>query len=215
MMWVGAAGGGSPNGIFMFGGQAPDSTGYTAPAPPRKVADVKDGTSNTIAFGEWRLGDYDESRLSVQDVISHVPPPNGISDTWGDPRLNMPLGAQSFQSWLTTCAGLAKTSTSNGADNWKYNMSYLGKNWSQGMFGYTLGNTLLAPGSPYPNCRMCTWDGDWDCPGMYGMSSFHPGGGNVAMGDGSVRFLKSSTAMQIVWAIGSRDQGEVVSSDSY
>ena len=59
-------------------------------------------------------------------------------------------------------------------------MSYLGQAWNQGMFGWTLGNTLLAPNPPYPNCRMCAWDGDWDCPGMYGLSSFHPGGGNVA-----------------------------------
>jgi prepilin-type processing-associated H-X9-DG protein len=50
---------------------------------------------------------------------------------------------------------------------------------------------------------------------MYGLSSYHPGGGNVAMGDGSVRFLKSSTAMQTVWALGSRAQNDIVSSDSY
>ena len=79
---------------------------------------------------------------------------------------------------------------------WQYNMSYLGLSWDQGMFGYTLGNTFLAPNPQYPNCRTCTWNGDWDCPGMYGLTSYHPGGGNVAMADGSVRFLKSSTAMQ-------------------
>jgi prepilin-type processing-associated H-X9-DG protein len=50
---------------------------------------------------------------------------------------------------------------------------------------------------------------------MYGLSSFHPGGGNVGMADGSVRFLKSSTAMQIVWSLGSRNGGEAVSSDAY
>ena len=85
-------------------------------------------------------------------------------------------------------------------------MSYLGQAWNQGMFGWTLGNTLLAPNSPYPNCRMCSWDGDWDCPGMYGLSSYHPGGGNVAFADGSVRFLKTSTATFVVWALGSRAQ---------
>ena len=84
-------------------------------------------------------------------------------------------------------------------------MSYLGLSWDQGMFGYTLGNTLLAPNPQYPNCRTCTWIGDWDCPGMYGLSSYHPGGGNIAMADGSVRFLKSSTAMQI--GVGPGHQG--------
>ena len=57
--------------------------------------------------------------------------------------------------------------------------------------------------------------GDWDCPGMYGMSSYHPGGGNVTFADGSVRFLKSSTAMQTVWALGSRAQNQIISADQY
>jgi hypothetical protein len=35
------------------------------------------------------------------------------------------------------------------------------------------------------------------------------------MADGSVRFLKSSTSMNIVWGLGSRNGGEVISSDSY
>ena len=74
---------------------------------------------------------------------------------------------------------------------------------------------LLAPNPNIPNCRTCSWFGDWDCPGMYGLSSFHPGGGNVAMADGSVRFLKSSTAMNVVWGLGSKAGGEILSSDQY
>jgi prepilin-type processing-associated H-X9-DG protein len=116
---------------------------------------------------------------------------------------------------MNICAGLAPASTKQGGNGWEYNMSYLGQAWNQGMFGWTLGNTLLPPNAPYPNCRMCSWDGDWDCPGRYGMSSYHPGGGNVAFADGSVRFLKTSTANQVVWALGSRDQGEIITSDSY
>ncbi len=83
------------------------------------------------------------------------------------------------------------------------------------MFGYSLGNTLLAPNPNIPNCRTCSWNGDLDCPGMYGMSSFHPGGANIAMADGSVRYLKSSTAMNIVWGLGSKAGGEIISSDQY
>ena len=45
--------------------------------------------------------------------------------------------------------------------------------------------------------------------------SLHSGGANFLMADGSVHFLKSSTAMQTVWALGSRAQGEVLSSDAY
>ena len=83
------------------------------------------------------------------------------------------------------------------------------------MFGWSLGNTLLAPNPNYPNCRTCSWDGDWDCEGMYGLSSFHAGGGNVAMADGSVRFIKSTTNMTVMWALGSREYGEAISADSY
>jgi prepilin-type processing-associated H-X9-DG protein len=50
---------------------------------------------------------------------------------------------------------------------------------------------------------------------MFTLSSYHPGGCNVLMCDGSVRFLKDSTNLSTIWAIGSRDQGEVVSADSY
>jgi prepilin-type processing-associated H-X9-DG protein len=207
--WVGAAGSAAPNGIFMYGG----GKGFEQ-ASARGIRDVTDGTSNTIAFGEWRTGDFDESRLSIpQDVISHVPW-TGSDGDWGA-SANMPTGQVAFQQWLQNCAGSAPSSITHGDTNWEYNMSYLGSSWNQGMFGYTLGNTLLPPNPQYPNCRTATWDGDWDSPGMWGLSSFHPGGANVAFADGSVRFLKNSTAMQTVWALGSRDRGEVLSADSY
>ena len=315
--WVGNSN--RVNGIFMFGGGADANGRPDTTAPPIGVRDVRDGTSNTIAFGEWRMGDFDNDKLSVpqdvinpvpypadtwgpqavmpagapafqqwlnlcagsapgsithgstnweynqsylgrhwsqgmfgwtlgntllapnpnypncrtcawlgdfdckklsipQDVISHGPgdPPGITCDGWGDPKMNMPAGAAGFLQWINTCAGLAPGSiVGHGTLNWEYNMSYLGIDWNQGMFGWTLGNTLLAPNPSYPNCRMCSWDGDWDCPGMYGLSSYHPGGGNVAFADGSVHFLKSSTAMQVVWALGSRAQDEVLSSDQY
>jgi prepilin-type processing-associated H-X9-DG protein len=83
------------------------------------------------------------------------------------------------------------------------------------MYGWTMGNTLLPPNPRFPNCRTCTWQGDLDCPGMYGMSSFHAGGGNILMADGSVRFLKSTVQPVIVWSLGTRDGGEIVSSDQY
>ena len=50
---------------------------------------------------------------------------------------------------------------------------------------------------------------------MYNLSSYHPGGANVALADGSVRFLKSSTNMFTIWALGSKAGGEVISSDSF
>ena len=44
--------------------------------------------------------------------------------------------------------------------------------------------------------------------------SNHPGGVNVAFADGSVHFIKNSVAPNTWWALGSRNLGEVISSDS-
>jgi len=205
---------GNPTGLFQADFDPRLMGAWASQTQPISIRDISDGTSNTIAFGEWRTGDFNCQKLSIpQDVISNP----GGSLTWPVPTSTAPFVGASltqFTGWLNNCAAFAPQSiTSN--PQWEYNMSYLGLSWDQGMFGYSLGNTLLAPNPNYPNCRTCTWNGDWDCPGMYGLSSFHPGGGNIAMADGSVRFLKSSTSMNIVWALGSRNGGEVVSSDSY
>ena len=45
--------------------------------------------------------------------------------------------------------------------------------------------------------------------------SKHPGGVNVGMCDGSVRFIKNSVNINTFQAIASTKGGEVVSSDSY
>jgi prepilin-type processing-associated H-X9-DG protein len=205
----------NPKGLFgadmdpTIGGTATSS--WITPTAAIGIADISDGTSNTIAFGEWRTGDFNCQVLTIpQDVVNPVPWPSGLST-------NAPYSGQAlttFMAWLNTCASIAPQ-TIVKTPQWQFNMSYLGLSWDQGMFGYTLGNTFLAPNPPYPNCRTCTWNGDWDCPGMYGLSSYHPGGGNIAMADGSVRFIKSSTAMQTVWALGTRAGGEIVSADSY
>ncbi len=47
------------------------------------------------------------------------------------------------------------------------------------------------------------------------MYSLHPGGGNVLMGDGSVRFIKQSINLLTWAAMSSRSNGEVFSADAY
>ena len=45
--------------------------------------------------------------------------------------------------------------------------------------------------------------------------SWHPGGVNVTMGDGSVKFIKDSINIKTWMSLGTKSNGEVISSDSY
>jgi prepilin-type N-terminal cleavage/methylation domain-containing protein/prepilin-type processing-associated H-X9-DG protein len=187
--------------------------------------DVQDGTSNTIAFSEWRTGDCDSMKLSIQDVINvGLLTGQGKIAGFGDwnntgNASSMPgAGMANFTTFLNACAGAARGSLGPGSNKnpgWGTNKSYIGREWAQGMLGHNLGTTLLPPNSQYPNCGLQTWGGDFDGPNMINPSSYHPGGANVAFADGSVRFLKSSTNWNTMWSLGSKDGGEVVSSDSY
>ena len=73
---------------------------------------------------------------------------------------------------------------------------------------------LVAPNSKYPNCS-AGGANTLQAAGMFNMASAHPGGANILLGDGSVKFLKDSTSNTVVWALGSRAQDEIISSDSY
>jgi prepilin-type N-terminal cleavage/methylation domain-containing protein/prepilin-type processing-associated H-X9-DG protein len=201
----------NPPGIF---GICTPANGNDVSSPAiqgtRAIRDIQDGTSNTIAFGEWKMGDFNVNKLSIQDGIN-IPSP-GFAGGWNSNLTGiMPdAGMTSFQTFLNACAGAAKGSVGS----WRTNKSRIGYTWIQGMFGNAFGNTLLPPNPPYPNCQVEPWGGDMDAPGIWGLSSYHPGGANIAMADGSVRFLKSTTAWPVIWALGSRAGGEVISSDS-
>jgi prepilin-type processing-associated H-X9-DG protein/prepilin-type N-terminal cleavage/methylation domain-containing protein len=183
---------------------------------PISMQDIQDGTSNTIAFCEWRMGDMDPNKLSMpQDVVHLRSPVRGIGE-WNHPNNNMPTGAMGpaptpFDEFLQQCAGALLP----GLGNDQTNKRGVGRGWAMSCLGWTLGNTLLPPNPQYPNCQIMSWDGDYDSPGMFGMSSYHPGGANVAFADGSVRFIKNSANRTIIWGLGSRAGGEVLSSDAF
>jgi prepilin-type N-terminal cleavage/methylation domain-containing protein/prepilin-type processing-associated H-X9-DG protein len=191
---------GPPNGVFSYAG----ISGGNLP-----LSSVTDGTSNTVAFGEWKIGDGNSAQLTVASDVSYTGAyPAGITRNTVSMALNASTLA-AFNTWLTLCSkDLPGTATDT-------NSSTVGENWAFAIFGNTMGNLLVPPNSQYPNCSVAASGGALQNPGMFRLSSFHPGGANVTMCDGSVKFLKDSTNIQIVWALGSYGQGEVVSSDSY
>ena len=75
--------------------------------------------------------------------------------------------------------------------------------------------TVAKPNHVWNACRV-------GCPGcgldgahIQNASSLHAGGVNATMGDGSVRFIKDSIALNVWWALGTRAGGEALSSDAY
>ncbi len=191
--------GGPPNGVFAYQGSAIG------------VRDVRDGTSNTIAFGEFVIGDFNTGKTSASDVADAPgTAPSGI--TRNSQSMNMPFGATAgganVTSWLASCKGALSTGSTQ--------KSFVGDSWALGIMGRGMGNLVMPPNPNVPYCLDYTGQGDFDsAPIVIGLSSYHSGGANVGMSDGSVRFLKDSISMQTIWSLGSRDQGEVVSADAY
>ena len=72
-------------------------------------------------------------------------------------------------------------------------------------------NTLTCDTSPTNHAGGGTGGGQTSAP----PTSNHSGGVNMAMADGSVRFIKDNINLQTWWALGTRAMGEVISSDSY
>ena len=85
--------------------------------------------------------------------------------------------------------------------------------------GFTLFNTIVPPTSTQYTVRLVRTrrreltnasDGQYQ-----NANSNHPGGANFLFADGSVHFLKSSISIKTYWALGTKANGEVISSDSY
>jgi prepilin-type N-terminal cleavage/methylation domain-containing protein/prepilin-type processing-associated H-X9-DG protein len=182
----------------------PESTGLFAADRAYGLQTVTDGTSNTIAFSE---------ALIATDTL-WIPWRGGISENGGgqnfllDARTNLPA--------LTADLQLCTTFWNNKQHPAGVNDK--GFRWAMGGRGITSFNTIVTP-----NSRLYQWSGcRLDCePCGFGFGQYqnatsqHPGGVNVGMGDGSVRFIKDSVDQKTWWALGTRNGAEVTSADSY
>ncbi len=202
---------GKTNGIF----QVYDGNTHTSSVT---LAQLTDGTSNTIAFGEALVGDFAKLNNYAGNGMTGVSPYDGLADFLYPSQANLPQVMKALQDcnawWRGTeiLAGCAAGNCNSGLKQ------YGGQLWALGERGYTLFNTVVPPNSTEYPWRICgrTCAGcSPEATNFLNANSNHPGGSNFAFADGSVRFVKSSVNMQTYWALGTRDGGEVVSSDQY
>ncbi|MDR3621984.1 MAG: DUF1559 domain-containing protein [Paludisphaera borealis] len=179
---------------------------FTPQAKEVKISDLTDGTSNTISHVEALTTTSTQPKARFRGGVSGL----GLtSDTTvlPDARMNLPAIIQAAQ----TCQQ-AYVATPGQYPN-------RGQLWTLGSPGFTLTNIIITPNSNQYTFSYCRWDCSADCGSDFGHlftpSSFHSGGVNSLMADGSVRFIKDSVAQQTWMALGSGNGGEVISADSY
>jgi len=196
--------GGQPNGIAYYHGSSPDSgAGYNEAALRQTLtfSNISDGLSSTALFSEMVKGDGTgpgDSADSLGMVYNlKISKTNNIS-----PNKSDIVNAEFLNAKLCD-ASLDR------------NFSWKGERW-----------TIQDPGrggfyshTQPPNRKNCLYQDTrgvdtrtWEA--MMTASSYHPGGVNVLFLDGSVRFVKSTVDYKTWYAIGTRDRGEIVSSDA-
>ncbi|WP_165225718.1 DUF1559 domain-containing protein [Aquisphaera insulae] len=171
-----------------------------------------DGSSNTIAFGEALVGSGNTPQVKFRSGPVLSAGSALCSGGWCGVT-NVSSQYNSVLADLQTCEQgyVAQTSsTGNGK----------GFRWAENLGGFTLINTVVPPSANNYRFGWCALRGGSPnsnaSDGQYqNANSNHPGGANFLFGDGSARFLKSTISMQTYWALGTRNGGEVVSSDSY
>ena len=158
-----------------------------------RMADITDGLTSTAFFSEKIRGtdtndaDARSDSLVMTGVIT--PTPTGMDATYA------------------ACQALSPMTTTRLTRR-------QGMSWVMGEMCCTAYNHVAPPNGQ--TCAGLGFAGNMaNMPMQVPPSSRHPGGTNVMMGDGSVRFVKSTVALPTWRALGTRAGGEVVSSDAY
>ena len=159
----------------------------TSSMGPVSLAGILDGTSNTAIFSEVSKGRNTTAGLG-QDVTFKLGSSTSACAYANDQAISI--------------ACQASTTFGDGERGMQWARYYEGR--GGGYFHTTL-----------PNGKSCVFTGgEGSPPNPIGASSYHPGGVNVTMLDGSVKFIKSTVNYTTWHALGSRAGGEVISSDS-
>ena len=167
---------------------------------------ISDGTSNTALFSERLLGIVGNPQVKLNSAdakrsIFQVAGPVAGSDV---------AGVNTFVGACKALPGSATSIRSNGN----------GYTWFAGYPWHVAVNSYTHVGAPNStSCNNSADQGGWlSFTGPLGSAppnSNHPGGVNMGMADGSVRFIKNTINLPTFWSIGTRKGGEVVSADSF
>jgi len=190
-------------GGFAGGGPNPSAIGSNA---SRRFASFTDGLSNTL------LGAEVKTYMPAYHDCGAVPPPG-------------PTGVSAYPDIPTVLASVA-AAPSSGCKLATAPPGMLGgghTHWCNGNSFYDGFTTALTPntqspaGSPAIDSDMISEDEDDGGPtyGAVTSRSYHTGGVNALLADGSVHWIKNTIPLQTWRALGTVAGGEVISSESY
>jgi prepilin-type N-terminal cleavage/methylation domain-containing protein/prepilin-type processing-associated H-X9-DG protein len=194
-------------GTSMYSTVTADTTGLFAYMQKYTIADVRDGTSNTVAFAEAVVGEKSTAILGKGNGTGAIANGNGLADAYdvSSQKGTVQAGLTALKADMQLCDAAFLTARNNDK----------GRAWGMGAPGFTMFNTVVTPnGARWAACRYgcCPQSGHAH---MEVANSYHSGGVNVCFADGSVKFIKDSIAYPTWWALGTRANGETISSDAY
>jgi prepilin-type N-terminal cleavage/methylation domain-containing protein/prepilin-type processing-associated H-X9-DG protein len=171
-----------------------DKMGQASDGPDIKFSTVTDGLSNTVIWSEFVKGGGQTTAANGRDGANMAYGPLGAADS-----TFVPYSYPTFQKIVQRC----QSSTTKYSDQ-------KGEEWLNHQMGWGGAYSHMMT----PNKKTCVYDGWHTDSGVITASSNHPGGVNVGMMDGSVRFVKDSIGQMTWWAIATYAGGEVVSADA-
>jgi prepilin-type N-terminal cleavage/methylation domain-containing protein/prepilin-type processing-associated H-X9-DG protein len=202
-------GGCQPDPFRLYGpnpGCQPFSTGIFAYWISRSIGDITDGTSSTIAFSE--------SLVSEADTVLPTKRYGSVTGVTGAQVADVPDVSKLDIPTLTAALQACTQAYASGT-----NLSALGGNrWGWGATSMTLFHTIVPPNSkqyPWNSCRSSCAGCGPDDSSFSNAQSNHPGGVNILLGDGSVRFIKDSVSPATWMALGTRAGNEYIAEDKY